>query len=344
MTLKAVFLKRPGELETRDIPEPECGPDMVKVRIKEVGLCGSDVHYFNHGRVGKNVVVSPHILGHESSGIVTETGKKVRGLQVGHRVSIEPGVPCRACKECLTGYYNLCKQVVFMGAPPNPGTFREYVVHDPLFVHTIPDTVTFTQGALVEPLSVAYNVFSNLPGAAGGTILIIGAGPIGLAGVEMAMALGVGRLLTADVDPRRLEKARELGADRVFNPAGKEFETLVEDIPELEDVDHVIEASGSEAGIRLAINAAGRKGKLALVGMGSDEISIPYMPIIRKEIRLFGTYRYANAYPSVIRLLTHGNVKGEPWVTHRFSLDDLDKGFAAANDKQSFALKIMIEL
>lgn len=189
--MKAVFLTETRKLELRDIPIPEYKTDEVLIRIKETGLCGSDLHYYKYGKVGDHIVTEPHILGHESSGIVVETGAAVTNLKKGDRVSIEPGLPCLHCEHCLSGRYNLCESVKFFGVPPFQGTFREFVTHRADFTHKLPDNLDFTMGALVEPLSVSYHTIQRLKPKFGGSLLITGAGPIGISCMIMAGLAGI---------------------------------------------------------------------------------------------------------------------------------------------------------
>ena len=193
--MKAAYLRKAGELYVAtDVPMPTCTDDSVLINVKEIGVCGSDLHYYAEGRIGDHVVTEPHILGHEAAGIVVEAGRNVRGFTKGDRVSIEPGVPCMSCPVCREGRYNLCESVRFYGAPPYPGMFREYLAHDPRFLVRLPDRVTTTQGALVEPLAVGRNAVRKAAVRPGETVLITGAGPIGFSCIEMARVAGAGRI------------------------------------------------------------------------------------------------------------------------------------------------------
>ncbi|MEI6389414.1 MAG: alcohol dehydrogenase catalytic domain-containing protein, partial [Spirochaetota bacterium] len=216
--MKAAFLRRAGDLYLEEVAKPACVAGSILVQVKEIGVCGSDLHYYNDGRIGDHIVTAPHILGHEASGIVEEIGMDDSGFTVGDRVSIEPGIPCMSCESCREGRYNLCVDVRFSGAPPYHGMFREYVLHDHRFLHKLPESVSFTQGALVEPLAVAHNAMRKAALRAGDTVMITGAGPIGLSCVEMARVAGAARILVSEKSAHRRRAALELGADFVLDP------------------------------------------------------------------------------------------------------------------------------
>jgi len=216
-TMKAVYLEEIGRLDVREIPIPEPGPRDVLVKMKSVGVCGSDIHYYEHGRIGDFVVREPLILGHECAGEVVEAGPEVIALQPGDRVAIEPGVPCRHCKHCLSGRYNLCTDVVFLATPPVDGAFCEYVTSPDDFAYKLPDNVSTEAGATIEPLSVGMHAVNLTGVGAGEAVLVLGAGPIGLLAVAAAAAAGAGHITAVDLLPNRLEAAGLMGASRTVN-------------------------------------------------------------------------------------------------------------------------------
>jgi len=340
--MKAAFLRRAGEFYLEDVAEPVCEKGTVLVHVKEIGICGSDLHYFNEGRIGDHVVTGPHILGHEASGIVEEIGAGVSGLTPGDRVSIEPGVPCMACESCLEGRYNLCLEVRFSGAPPYLGMFREYLLHAPRFLHKLPDGVSFTQGALVEPLAVAHNAVRKAAPKPGDFILVTGAGPIGLSCVEMAKVAGAARIIVSDRKLHRRDAALALGADLVVNPEDGGLVAAIRDFTGGRMVDCAIEASGSESAIGEAVLAIRKGGRVVFIGMGKEEQKIPHAEIIRKEATVLGVYRYANDFRPVIDLLAAGKLKGFPWVSHRFPLSGIVEAIGLANDPQMETLKVVV--
>lgn len=175
--MKAAILEKTKKIVIKEIPKPNCSTNKVLIKIKEVGLCGSDVHYFNHGRVGNFIIRKPIILGHERSGIIEEVGNDINNFKKGDRVAIEPGIPCYKCEYCRIGKYNLCDKVIFMATPPYDGAFTEYLEYDPNFVYKISNNVSFTEAALAEPLSVAYSCIKKAEIKPGESVCIFGAGP-----------------------------------------------------------------------------------------------------------------------------------------------------------------------
>lgn len=210
--------------------------------VGSVGVCGSDVHYFEHGRIGPYVVNSPPVLGHETGGVVAAVGPEVSSLQVGQRVSIEPGVPCRSCPQCLTGRYNLCPNVRFFATPPYDGAFSQFVAMPAAFVYPVPDSISDDAAGLIEPLSVGVWACRRAQTAPGSTVLVTGAGPIGLIAAQTARAYGDDAVTVTDVNPHRLRLAEKLGLGTIdvsqtsLADAGLEPDVLLESaraMPEL---------------------------------------------------------------------------------------------------------------
>jgi L-iditol 2-dehydrogenase len=218
--MKAAFIEKPGRVYIEEVPVPRCGDHEVLIKVKEVGICGSDLHYFQDGRIGDHVIREPHILGHECSGVVAEAGREVKHLKPGERVAIEPGVPCFSCSACLSGRYNLCDSVHFIGAPPYPGAFREYLAHDARFVFPLPESVSFTQGAMAEPLAVAYHAVRMAGLHPGQAVLIVGAGPIGFSCLEVVRVAGAAAVLVSEPQAHRRRTAESMGADLTLDPSG----------------------------------------------------------------------------------------------------------------------------
>ncbi|MDQ4086178.1 MAG: alcohol dehydrogenase catalytic domain-containing protein, partial [Actinomycetota bacterium] len=216
--MRASVLRAPKEVVVEQRPVPRPGPREVLVEVGSVGVCGSDMHYYEHGRIGDFVVREPLVLGHEAGGRIVETGEGVEETRVGERVAIEPGVPCRRCRYCRAGRYNLCPDVRFFATPPVDGAFCEYVVIADDFAHPVPDSVSDDAAGLVEPLSVGVwaNRTARVP--AGGSLLVAGAGPIGLLVAQVARALGVTEVVVSDVDARRRALAERFGATAVLDP------------------------------------------------------------------------------------------------------------------------------
>src|SRR3954471_21889353 len=283
--MRVSVLRAAGDLAVEDRPDPEPGPHEVLVRVRSVGVCGSDVHYFEHGRIGSHVVESPLVLGHEASGEVVGLGSAVRRLAVGQRVSIEPGVPDFSCGQCLAGRYNLCEDMRFFATPPIDGAFAELVTIHEQFAHPVPDTLSDDAAALLEPLSVGLWACRRGGVGAGSRVLVTGAGPVGLMAAQAAAALGAASVMVTDVNAHRLAMAEELGATRVVDvSSARVSETGLQ-------ADVLLECSGHPAATTDAINVVAPAGHVVLVGMGGDEMALPVSRIQERELTLTGTFR-----------------------------------------------------
>jgi len=313
--MRVSVLRAPGDLvvEERDVPRP--GPHEVLVRVASVGVCGSDVHYFEHGRIGEHVVEQPLVLGHEASGTVVEAGAAVTRLQVGQRVSLEPGVPDLTCTECLAGRYNLCPAVRFWATPPVDGAFAELLTAHELFAHPVPDHLSDDAAALLEPLSVALWACRKGRVGPGSRVLVTGAGPVGLLAVQVAAAAGATEVVVTDVNAHRLALAADLGATEVLDVS----ETPLHRSRSTPDV--LLECSGSPAATREAIGVVAPAGRVVLVGMGGDEVPLPVSLIQERELVVTGTFRYANTWPTAIALAASGRVELDRLVSGHFGLD-----------------------
>ncbi len=332
-TGKAVFINTDLELYFDTIQVPEPADDEVLIRVCYTGICGSDIHYYHEGRVGDNVIRSPHILGHESSGVIIQVGKDVLDLAVGDSVAIEPGVPCMKCSYCLEGHYNLCQSVQFLGAPPYPGSFREYLCHKAVFTHKLPDGIDLKTGSLIEPLAVGYNAVSKLELHPSEKLLITGAGPIGIATMLIARAAGA-RVTIVDIDDYRLEIARSLGADEVLNTNRSEIES--------ESFNSAVEASGNVTAFETLVNGVRKASNIVLVGMTSDDLCINVNTILKKNLSIMTVYRYANHFQPVIDMLTSGMIKTDGIITHEFGIDEIFKAFSFATDSVEQKMKIVV--
>jgi len=341
--MKAAVLEKAGKISIQEKPKPECSDNKVIIKIKEVGLCGSDVHFYNDGRIGDFVVEKPIILGHESSGTVVEVGKNVKGLKVGDRVSIEPGIPCYKCEFCKIGKYNLCSNVNFMACPPCDGAFQEYIEYDPNFVFKISDKITFTEAALVEPFSVAYYALKKVTVKLGSSIFILGAGPIGLAVLELAKVAGITKIFISDIEDYRLKVAKDHGADFVINPLNSNILNIVSDKTNGRGVDVAIEAAGSPKTVFDSLKVVKKGGSIIWISVGKELVSIPYQDVVFRELKVEGINRYANTYGPVIELFESKKINFDGYVTHRFKFEQIEQAFKVANDSKVNNIKIMIE-
>ncbi len=324
MLNQAAVLYAPEDIRIEERPVPVPGPKEVLVEIKAVGVCGSDMHYYEHGKIGTFVVRAPLILGHESSGVVVGLGSDVTKHAVGDRVALEPGVPCGRCRECRAGRYNLCPDVQFFATPPIDGAFANYVAIHEDFAFTLPPTLSDDAGALIEPLSVGIWACRKAKLQGGEHVLVTGAGPIGLLAMQAALALGATQVTITDVNPRRLEVAQQTGATRVLNVAEQPLaEAGVQ-------ADVLFECSGHPAALRDGIRSLRPAGTAVVIGMGpGEDATIPLAFVQNHEITLTGTFRYANTYPGAIALAASGKVNLDAIVTGHYSLDQAEEALQA---------------
>ena len=333
--MRVAVLSGPGDLSVQERPEPHAGPGQVVVRVASVGVCGSDTHYYDHGRIGRFVVEQPLVLGHEASGEVVELGAGVTGLRPGQRVSLEPGVPDLVCEQCRAGRYNLCPEMRFFATPPVDGAFAELVAVHAAFAHPVPDTMSDDAAALLEPLSVGIWACRKGRVTAGSRVLITGAGPIGLVSVQTALAFGATSVVVSDVNPSRLQLALDLGATEVVDARS----ASVLDLSRPPEV--LLECSGFPPAIAEGVRALDRAGRAVLVGMGGDEVALPLSVVQERELELTGTFRYANTWPTAIDLVSSGRVDLDRLVTGTYGLADAALALTASRRDDS-AVKAVV--
>jgi len=328
-------------------------PGEVVVQIRSTGICGSDVHFWHAGHIGPTMVVrDKHILGHESAGEILAVHPSVTTLQPGDRVAIEPGIPCHSCAPCLTGRYNGCESVLFRSTPPVPGLLRRYITHPAVWCHKLPASMSYEDGALLEPLSVALAAVERAQLRLGQAVVVCGAGPIGLVTLLCAKAAGAEPVLITDIDAGRLAFAEQLvagtpGTLRTLLVArGTSAEALgAEMVARLGGLepDLALECTGAESSIGAAIHAVRFGGKVFVIGVGSEQMTFPFMRLSAREIDLQFQYRYANTWPRAIRLVDSGVLASvRKLVTHRFTIEDAVKAFETSADVKSGAIKVQI--
>ncbi len=310
MTNRSAVLHSPRDVTIEDRPMPEPGPGEVLVRVVAVGICGSDVHYYEHGRIGPYVVDAPMVIGHEASGEITAVGDGVPQDRIGEHVALEPGVPCRNCATCLSGHYNLCPDVVFFATPPVDGAICEYVTLAAAFAHPAPEGLDHDHAAMAEPVSVGVWACRRAGVQAGDRVLVTGAGPIGLLTAQVARAFGAQSVTVTDMNPNRVTTATQLRLDGRLASAPLEAE-----------YDVLLECSGAPAALNAGMNAMARTGRVVLVGMGADNVSVNVPLVQGRELTITGTFRYANTYPLALELIAGGAVDVATVITHHFDID-----------------------
>ncbi|KAF6133059.1 hypothetical protein HJG60_017905 [Phyllostomus discolor] len=311
----------PGDLRLENYPIPEPGPNEVLLRMHSVGICGSDVHYWQHGRIGDFIVKKPMVLGHEASGTVVKVGSLVTHLRPGDRVAIEPGAPRETDEFCKIGRYNLSPTIFFCATPPDDGNLCRFYKHNASFCYKLPDNVTFEEGALIEPLSVGIHACRRAGVALGNKVLVCG----------------------ADLSAPRLSKAKEAGADfilQISKESPQEIASKVEGLlgckPEI-----TIECTGAETAIQAGIYATCPGGTLVLVGLGPEMTNVPLVHAATREVDIKGVFRYCNTWPVAISMLASKSVNVKSLVTHRFPLEKALEAFETS--KKGLGLKVMIK-
>lgn len=331
------------ELQERPIPVPK--DDEVLVKIEYVGICGSDLHYFEAGRIGDFVVDGPLVLGHEAAGTVVETGAGVKHLQVGDRVALEPGKTCGQCEFCKQGKYNLCKDVVFFATPPVDGVFQEYVAHEAALCFKLPDNVSTEEGALIEPLAVGMHAANQGDAHLGQTAVVTGAGCIGLVTLLSLKARGVSRVIVVDIMDKRLEKAKELGADMVINGKDEDTVARIMELTNGRGFDLGIETAGSQITASQLIKGANKGATIVFVGYSaSGEMTLPIGMALDKELTFKTIFRYRNIYPMAIDAVATGKINIKNIVTDYFELDDIQNALMTCVENKADIVKGVVKI
>jgi L-iditol 2-dehydrogenase len=332
--MRTAVLVKPGRIEMQDRPIPRPGPGDVMIRVSSVGVCGSDTHYYRHGRVGSFVVEAPLVLGHEAAGTIVDVGHSVDRSRIGQRVSIEPQRPDPDSEESRRGDYNLCPHMRFFATPPVDGAFCEYVTIGAGFAHPVPDSVSDDAAALCEPLSVGIAAVRKAGLDGGSHVLIAGAGPIGIVVAQLARAYGATDIIVSDPDEARRHRATAFGATTVLDPR-------IESIGFL-GVDSFIDASGAPAAVAEGIRAVRPAGTVVLVGSGAESMELPTQLIQNRELVLTGVFRYANTWPTAIALVESGRVDLDAMVTARFPLEKAAE--ALDSDRMPGSVKTVVSV
>ncbi len=329
--------------EERDIPQPK--DNEVLVQLEYVGICGSDLHYYETGAIGDYVVKPPFVLGHEPGGTVVEVGKNVKHLKAGDRVALEPGRTCGHCEFCKEGKYNLCPDVVFFATPPVDGVFQEYVAHEADLCFKLPDNVSTMEGALIEPLAVGFHAAIQGDAHLGQKAVVMGAGCIGLVSMMALKARGVSEVYVVDIMEKRLEKALELGAAGVINGAKEDVVQKVNEITNGRGMDLVIETAGTEITTRQAIQIARKGSNIVLVGYSkTGEMTLPMSLVLDKELTFKTVFRYRHIYPMAIEAVAAGKVDLKGIVTDIFTLDEAQKAMDYSVNNKADIVKAVIKI
>ncbi|MEK3899154.1 MULTISPECIES: NAD(P)-dependent alcohol dehydrogenase [unclassified Paenibacillus] len=345
MKNRAFYMTELQKMQMKDIDMPVAREGEVIVKLEVVGICGSDVHYLEHGRIGDFVVNGDFILGHECAGEVVELGPGVKHLKVGDRVALEPGVTCGQCEFCKSGKYNLCPDVRFLATPPYHGCLMDYMAYPENMAFKLPDNVSSEEGALVEPLAVGLHAAAQGGVKLGDRVVILGAGCIGLVTLLACKAYGATEIVVVDIIEKRLEAAMKLGATRVINARQEDVLEAIAAWTGGAGVDKVIETAGSEHTVKQTPYLVKRGGTIVLVGLAAkDIIDFDFMQIMFKEAGIQSVFRYRNLYPAAIGAIADGKIDVKGIVTHEFEFEDTQRAFDYVIDNKEDVVKAVIKM
>jgi D-xylulose reductase len=343
--MKALVLEEKHKLSLREfsIDEP-LGRHDVRIGLRAVGVCGSDVHYYQHGAIGPFVVREPMILGHEAAGVVLEAGAEVTNLKPGDRVCMEPGIPDPNSRATQLGMYNLDPAGRFWATPPVHGVLRSTVVHPAAFTFKLPDNVSFAEGAMVEPLAVGMHGVNKARVRAGDVAVVVGAGPIGMVTALAALAGGCSKVFITDVQPQKLELAEKYSGVTPVNVREKNITEVAGDATEGWGADIVFEASGNARAVQSVFEALCPGGCVVFIGMPGAPVPLDIVAAQVKEARIENVFRYAHVFPRALALMGAGKIDVKPLITDRFGFDESVEAFDFASNMPPQSVKVQIEL
>ncbi|OHT05336.1 Threonine dehydrogenase and related Zn-dependent dehydrogenase [Tritrichomonas foetus] len=345
MTMKVAVMTGIGKtaFETRPIPEPK--DDEVLVKLEYVGICGSDMHYYETGAIGPYVVKPPFVLGHEPGGEVVKVGQNVKHLKVGDKVALEPGKTCGHCEFCREGKYNLCPDVVFFATPPIDGVFQEYVAHEADLCFKLPENVSTLEGALIEPLAVGFHAANQGDAHVGQTALIFGTGCIGLCSILACKARGVTNIIVVDIMDKRLDKAIELGATHKINGLKEDVKRRVFELTNGRGADLAIECAGLEQTTNQAIHCVRKGSNIVLVGYSkTGKLTLEMSLALDKEVTFKTVFRYRHIYPMAIEAVASGKINLKGIVTHTFDLDHVQEAMDQSISDKANIVKAVVKI
>ncbi|MDP5308363.1 NAD(P)-dependent alcohol dehydrogenase [Paracoccus spongiarum] len=348
--MKSLVMEKKGELSLRDFPdiaraEEHLGPRDVRIRLHTVGICGSDVHYYVDGRLGPFVVTDPMILGHEASGTVIETGAEVTTLAVGDRVCMEPGIPDPNSRATRMGMYNVDPAVRFWATPPVHGILRPTCVHPEAFTFKLPETVSFAEAAMVEPLAVGVHAATKARIRPGDIAVVLGAGPIGLVTALAALAGGCARVYVTDIAPKKLEIAESLSpAITAVNVAQDDIARRVLADTDGWGCDIVFEATGSPRAAAGMFAPLAPGGCVVMIGGQAEPVAYDAGAAMVREARVENIFRYAHVFPRCVAMIASGAIDVKPLITRTFDFDDSVRAFEIAASAPAGDVKMQIEL
>ena len=340
-TMVQQLMTEPKKITFREVPVPKAGPDQVLVKIKKIGVCGSDIHVYH----GTHPYVSyPLTQGHEVSGQIVELGEYVKDLKTGQRVTIEPQVFCGRCYPCLHGKYNLCEKLKVMGFQTT-GTASEYFAVDASKVTPLPENLTYSEGAMIEPLAVTVHAAKRFPDVKGAKAVVLGCGPIGILLIQSLKALGAAQVLATDISSSRLELARRLGADFAVNTRENDYAAALLDAFGPDKADVVYECAGSDITMDQAIQNARKGSTIILVAVFGKRASVDLAKLNDSELDLNTSMMYRHEdYVDAIRFVQEGKVQLKPLQSARFAFEDYQKAYEYIDNNRESTMKVLIDV
>lgn len=344
-TMLAGVLHGSRDIRVEEVPRPLPTSGMLLLRVRRAGVCGSDIHYYSHGYCGGFVPTRPFVLGHEFVATVEETGPDVDSFLAGDRVVVNPASSCGHCDACRSGRCNLCRCVVMLGSasttPPTDGAFAEFIVAPARQCYAVPETMSDSDAAMMEPLSVVLHAIARAGGIAGARVLVCGGGPIGLLAARASRAFGAAIVAVSEPNQERRKLAERLAIEIALDPSAPSF---TDEVLAASDggFDVVLEASGAPPAISGAFNTVRRGGVIVQIGtVAGNQVSVPVNDLMVREISLVGTFRYADEFPQAIRLVANGRIDFDGLVTATLPFDQVPQALEVAATNPS-ALKIHI--
>lgn len=346
--MKALQLRKQRDITLCDVPAPVApGYGEVSIRIHTVGICGSDVHYYRHGRIGPFVVAKPMILGHEAAGTISAVGPGVNHLQVGDRVCMEPGIPDSQSPQTLAGRYNVDPAVRFWATPPIDGCLCEEVTHPAAFTFKLPDNVSFAEGAMVEPLAIGMHATVLAGVRTGDVALVTGAGTIGLLTALSALAAGCSQVIISDPVAEKRQLADLYHSEGLVSVNALDRPAMMETISQLtqgQGVDVVFECSGARRAISTATDFVAPGGTVVWIGMPTEPMAIDIVAAQAKELTFKSLFRYVNQFPRTLKLIAAGKFRLQPLISATYTFAQAVEAFERADEAQAGDVKIMITL
>lgn len=342
--MEALVIHSPGDLRVENVPTPAVEAGQVRVRVRTGGICGSDLHYWQHGGFGTIRIQQPMVLGHEVAGVVEEIGSGVEAVAPGDRVAVCPSHPCSQCRYCQMGLQNHCLDMRYFGSamrmPHVQGAFRQEIVVGAAQAYKLASGVSDAEGAMAEPLAVALHAANRAGPLVGRKVLVTGCGPIGAMAIIAARRAGATHIVATDVVAQPLRKARAVGADEAINVA-EDPQALARFATEKGQFDVLFEASGNERALRSAFEVVRPRGVVVQLGLSGGELTLPFNMVVAKEFDLRGAFRFHEEFGVAVDLINKGLVDLKPLVSATLPYRDAGRAFALAADR-SQSMKVIL--